>query len=363
MKRKTTEEFIREAKIIHGDKYDYSKVVYTNSNSKVTLVCKMGHTFVQRSSAHISGQGCNRCDKDSRKNKVSDFIELSSNVHGNKYDYSKVVYTTARIGVIICCSKHGDFTTTPYHHSVRKQGCSECKKLGKENFIIKSNIIHDNRYLYDLVEYTNNKTKVKIICKIHGVFNVRVKDHMCGIGCRTCFLEKIKKSQKDFLSDCLKVHGDRYEYHLVDYLGNKIKVKIVCKIHGTFEQKPNSHIGSRNGCPKCKKSKGEIHISSILVRENKKYLEQYSFIDCKYINVLKYDFYLPEYNVCIEYNGRQHYEEIKHFGGKESFDIQITRDNIKSNYCIDNNIQLFIIKYDEDIELRMMELLISLDIL
>ena len=151
-----------------------------------------------------------------------------------------------------------------------------------------------------------------------------------------------------FIEKAKKVHSDRYDYSLVDYSGFNKKVKIICHIHGEFEQTPQNHLKGQN-CPICKESKGEYKIRELLDNNQIKFIPQYKFDNCKNILPLPFDFYLPDYNICIEYNGIQHYKPIEHFGGKERFILQQKCDKIKFDYCEINKINLIIIKYNESV--------------
>ena len=126
-------------------------------------------------------------------------------------------------------------------------------------------------------------------------------------------------------------------------------VKIICPEHGEFNQTPNKHLNGR-GCPKCRYSKGEKKIYSILVKKDIKFETQKKFIDCKYKRFLKFDFYIPHINTCIEFDGEQHTRPINYWGGEKEFKKTQKRDQIKNEYCEKNNIKLYRIKYNENIE-------------
>lgn len=142
------------------------------------------------------------------------------------------------------------------------------------------------------------------------------------------------------------MNGDLYDYTKVNYKNNNTKVEIICKEHGSFLQSPKSHLRG-DGCPKCSNSKGERRISTFLDKINIEYLTEFKFEDCKDVLPLSYDFYIPKYNLCIEFDGEQHYRSIDWFGGEENFKKQQKRDYIKDMYCLDNKISLIRISYLE----------------
>jgi hypothetical protein len=167
------------------------------------------------------------------------FIKRSIVIHKNKYDYSLVNYKNSRTKVKIICPIHGEFEQLPNNH-LTGQICNECFKKSKlltnEIFIKRSNIIHNNKYDYSLVEYKNNKTKVKIICPIHGEFEQQPSKHLGGGGCRKCSILYKTLSLSEFIKKSKEMHGDKYDYSLVEYKNSQIKVKIICPIHGIFNQ-------------------------------------------------------------------------------------------------------------------------------
>ena len=280
------------------------------------------------------------------------FIEKSNLIHSNKYDYSLVDYKNNKTKVKIICPIHGIFEQTPYHHICRKQGCSKCSKKYKPNtkeFIDKCLKIHENRYDYSLVDYKNNKTKIKIICPIHGVFEQYPYAHLKKKqGCNLCYKKNMFDDIYTFIEKSNLIHNNKYDYSLTNYINSKTKVKIICPKHGVFEQIPNDHING-SGCPKCKESIGEKIIRDILDWKNVFYQCQKSFDNCKNINKLTFDFYLPKYNICIEYDGEQHYKPIEFFGGSISLKKQKIRDGIKTRFCKENDIKLIRIGYNENI--------------
>lgn len=224
------------------------------------------------------------------------------------------------------------------------------KRLTTEEFIIKSKSIHKDEYDYSLVEYENNHTKIKIICKKHGVFEQIPSKHINQKqGCPKCYGSK-RKTMDVFINESEKIHNKEYDYSLVEYINNETKVKIICKKHGIFEQRPINHIYKNYGCPICSESKGEINIKNILEKNNIIFVQQKRFNDCRNKKPLPFDFYLPNHNFCIEFDGRQHFESIDRWGGLIGYEERIKIDEIKNEYCEKNNIKLLRIKYSDNIQ-------------
>ena len=169
--------------------------------------------------------------------------------------------------------------------------------------------------------------------------------HLKGSGCPNC---QGVRDTKNFLIKSIEKHGDKYDYSKTEYYGKNKKVKIICKIHGEFEQLPTHHMAG-SGCSECKNSKGENIIILFLDQLNIKYKRQKTFDGCNHKKKLQFDFYLPKYNICIEFDGIQHYESIEWFGGDKAFESSKIRDEIKTDFCLNNNIKLIRIRYDEDI--------------
>ena len=209
-----------------------------------------------------------------------------------------------------------------------------------EIFINKANIKHENKYDYSKVEYINNKEKIKIICPIHNEFIQTPNDHLNGCGCPICGSNKLNTLKFIEKAEC--IHENKYDYSKVEYIHSKNKVKIICPEHGEFIQIPNHHLNGA-GCPICKESRGEREIKKFLNLHNIKFAHQKRFLMCKDKKPLPFDFYLPELNVCIEFNGRQHYRPVPYWGGDKNFEKQQKRDKIKLNFCIVNKINLIII--------------------
>jgi len=282
-----------------------------------------------------------------KKLTTEEFIKRAKKVHHNRYNYSLVEYIGNNEKVKIICLKHGEFVQTPHSH-LSGNGCPHCAgniKYTTEEFIEKAKKVHGDRYDYSLVNYIGSNEKVKIICLKHGEFEQISYSHLAGRGCRKC-AGKLKSTTEEFIENAKKVHGDRYDYSLVNYVNNQTKVKIICLKHGIFSHEPNSHL-SGTGCPRCKTSKGEEKINKWLDENKIKYTYQKKFPKCRNKNPLSFDFYLPDNNLLIEYDGVQHFKPVKHFGGINGFIKRQKHDKIKNEFAKDNNIELLRIPYNE----------------
>ena len=254
----TTEEFIHKAKAVHGDKYDYSKVEYVNYRTRVLIVCSEHGEFLQRPDIHLQGKGCTRCGRErigiaSSKSKEQ-FLREARRVHGDKYDYSKVDFVNYQTKVTIICPVHGVFTQSPTGH-IKGNGCPKCAndrtslRMTTDDFIQKAKAIHGDKYDYSKVEYVDNKTEVCIICREHGEFWQKPKNHLSGYGCPICSGRK-KMRTIDFIKRAKQIHGDKYDYSKAEYKGNAEEVCIICPEHGEFWQRAGLHLRGA-GCSKC----------------------------------------------------------------------------------------------------------------
>lgn len=248
-----TEAFVERAKTLYGDIYDYSKIEYINSKSKLVVTCLIHGQFDKRADAFIAGKGCPKCVINSKTKTNQEFIKEAKEVHGDTFDYSNTEYINKRTKVTILCKQHGPFEILPHTHTSQKIGCAKCSGCSKkttEQFIQEAIAIHGDRYDYSKVEYKSAKQNVIIICSIHGEFSQRYSSHITNqSGCPNC-CGNVRKTTSQFIEDAQKIHKERYDYSLVDYKNKKTKVTIICKQHGLFNQTPSSHL-SGSGCPHC----------------------------------------------------------------------------------------------------------------
>ena len=224
------------------------------------------------------------------------------------------------------------------------------KKYTVEEFIEVANKKHHNFFSYEKVKFISLNDVITIICPKHGPFEQKAINHLHHPSCCP-ICSDIKKKQnrlytkETFIEICNKAHNNFYDYTSVNYINSQTKVTIVCPKHGPFEQKANDHMQG-HGCPICKSSKGELKIKHFLDDSNITFIPQYTFEDCRgKVAKLPFDFYLPEYNILIEFDGKQHFTGWNN--SIEKLKILQETDAIKNKYCADNCIRLLRISYKE----------------
>lgn len=243
----------------------------------------------------------------SKKVSEEEFLKRSKEVHGDKYDYSKVKYINTREKVCIICPIHGEFWQTPKDHYGKKAGCPKCgiesmkSKTSdtKEDFIEKAKKKWGDFYIYDKISYINSKTKVEIVCPIHGSFWQRPNDHLNNYGCPKCGTEKRAKSTttpvKDFIKKLYDKFGDKVKLNENTYTNLFTPAEFICPIHGTFINKPAFVYRSKHGCPKCGYIEGgelnKLSLEEFIQKAKNIYSDFYDYSKVKYINT--------EEKVCI----------------------------------------------------------------
>lgn len=210
---------------------------------------------------HLSGRGCKKCANNKlSKSKILDtasFVNAAHTRHGQRYDYSQVEYIHGKIKVKIICPEHGEFYQQATSH-MQGQGCPVCARVARgvaesasiaQEFIERAIAVHGERYDYSQTNYRNSKIKVKILCRVHGLFEQKPHNHLAGKGCSYCSgLHPL--NTESFIQKARACHGLLYDYTQANYNGAKQKLTIVCPHHGAFLQEASSHL-SGCGCPDC----------------------------------------------------------------------------------------------------------------
>ena len=291
----------------------------------------------------------------SKRKTHEEFVEEMKNINPN----IEVVgtYIRAKEKILCRCKIDGNEWHAFPNNLLNGQGCPKCwtttlselKTKTHEQFIEEMVLKHPN--ISVLGTYFSNSTKIQCKCKIcnHTWYSTPNNLLSAGEGCPQCgILKSAKKRSKthdDFISDMKILHPK------IDILGQYInaKNKLLCRCKECNHEWMGipTNLLQGQGCPKCNKPKGEIQIENFLIRNNIDYISQHTFDNLLGINSgqLSYDFYLPKYNCLIEYQGKQHYKPIIHFGGIKQFHIQQEHDKRKREYAKVHDIDLLEIPY------------------
>lgn len=341
------EKFITKARKTHGDRYDYSKVEYIDSKTKVCIICPEHGEFWQEPAAHVRGYKCPLCANINRGSKKrwskEKFIEEAIKVHGDKYGYSKVDYVNASTPITIICPIHGEFMQAPTNH-LMGQGCPKCsgKNLSQDEIISMFKEKHGDKYDYSKVHFNKMHDKVCIICPDHGEFWQTPSKHLLGQGCPVCRYDcnaARALSKEEFIKRAIEIHGDKYDYSEVQFNNTHDKIAVICKKHGNFTQYVYDHLNG-HGCPRCanlySKDEDEIYMElcNKLGWENVVAHDRTILDDGKEI-----DIYIPSKKIGIEYNGLRWHSEAM---GKDSH-YHIS----KTKKCEEKGIRLIQIFEDE----------------
>ena len=285
---------------------------------------------------------------------IEGFIKRSNVIHHNKYDYSKVEYVNSSTKVCIICPEHGEFWQTPNKHMSGRgcPKCANIARKNKKTFTYdifekKCNEIHNGKYLYHQ-DYTNYSTKVKITCPIHGDFYQSPNHHLCGQGCPKCGIEKIHDTQRftteEFIIKAKEIHGDKYDYNKSLYVNYKTPISIICHKngnngieHGEFLQTPEAHLNG-HGCPKCGNQISDAEKEIICFIEKECGLKCNNH-DRTIISPYELDIYIPEKKIAIEYDGLIWHSEK--FGKDKNYHLN------KTELCEKQGIRLIHIFEDE----------------
>lgn len=352
--RCTQEEVIARFRARHGDKYDYSKVVFTRMKDDVIVICPIHGEFKISAHNHARGTGCAACA--GKCHTMVDRIEKAREVHSVKFEYLPFDFKNGDSVMNIICSAHGLFHRTVQQHINEKNGCPYCYKESRtnaNNFEERARDKHGDKYEY-LDPYIKSDQEIRVRCKIHDIiFKIKPRDHIRGQGCRLCGIERVADNCRltfdEFVERSNIKHNFKYDYSESKYINGRTPTTIICPIHGPFPQTPEMHMYG-HGCPYCKESYGEKEIAKWLDENNIGYKREY-FVYPKQLSLIgrnkfRVDFFIPKHNIIIEYHGEQHYNKHKFFHeSEEKFQDQLDRDKRLRDYCKENKIRLIEIPY------------------
>ena len=331
--RKTIHKFIEDAVKVHGTKYGYDKVVYVDSHTPLKITCLVcDKDFLQSPTSHISGCGCPDCGNKAVSKKlrktINKFIEDAIKVHGIKYGYDKVVYVNSNTPVKITCIKcEKDFLQTPDSHL--HGGCPTCgvrinaeikKKRAADTFITRAIKVHGKKYGYDKTVYIDARTNVLITCLVcNEEFPQTPGHHLQGQGCITCAYrlngeKRRNTAAAEFVCKAVKVHGDKYGYENVDYVGAHTPVKITClKCKRDFLQTPDNHFNG-SGCSTCvNKTEGIVasKLEEIFEPLGFKVEHMGNFVS-KGVGKMDIRITKEDLIIFVEVDGFQHFRDVKY---------------------------------------------------
>lgn len=357
-KKWTHEKFIAEVKELVGDEYTVLGE-YKNAKTKVLIrhnVCKHEREVVP--SNFLSGKGCRKCSGLMKKTH-EEFVDEVYQLVGDEYKVLGVYVNTETKLIMkhVNCGHEWNVRPANFLHGTRCQKCYGPAVKTHEEYLKEVRQLFGNEYSI-LGEYVNSYTKLTIRHnKCGNEWNVASRNILTGRGCPKCGqLIRIKKAtmtHSDFVEKFKKRTNGEYSI-IGRYTNSYNKIEVRHDLCGyEWNVHPRSLL-NRQGCPKCKASKGESEVRRVLIDLNIGYVEQYKFDECRNINPLPFDFAVFDSDnlVClIEYQGEQHYQSIDFFGGNNGFEIRRKRDSIKRQYCRKNKIPLIEIPYTEkDIE-------------
>ena len=325
---------------------------YKSNQTKIDCYCIFHDTYFSKSPQGLfKGAGCKKCGSEnySKMQIMPKGIFLDKfKIFEDKYELIGEYITASTLTKFRCKKDDHEWLAKPWR-ILKGVGCPKCSGLIKTNDEFVEELKNKNSNFLPLEPYKNSKTKILMRCLIDNYeWKIRPNDALNISGCPYC--KKIKmqqylgKTHSEFIEQ-LRIINPYIEI-LGIYIGSKEKILCRCLIDGHEWNACASHLLHYHGCPKCyQKSRGEKVIENILRNYNISFVSQKRFSDCKFKYPLSFDFYLNKYNICIEYQGNQHYIPVEFFGGNKSLELQKIKDEIKREYCIDTDKFLLEIPY------------------
>ena len=334
---------------------------YINSKQKLHIKCKCGEVFFKTldSMNRYKKYMCNKCaDKESRNNRKIKYEKIKHNIEKCGYILltSKEEYIDASQRLSIKCSKGHISNVLYYNFTNKNQICKKCNidnRARNQRIPYQKIVDYVDSIGYELItseeDYIDTKHYVFVNCDKGHIHKTKINSLKNGKRCKECSTERASK-KRIIPYEKRKEFVESFGYKLLtpkeDY--GKLHDKYLFECNNKHKyQATLSDFQQGCRCPVCNLYKGEEKVKLILEKYNIDYIAQYKFDDCKFYHRLPFDFYLPEYNVCIEYDGKQHFQFVNTWGGYDEFVNRKIRDTIKNEYCKNNGIKLIRIPYWE----------------
>lgn len=359
--KKTHEKYVKEVFLLNPNIEVIGK--YINCKTPIIHKCIIHNTeWSAQPNNILQGKGCPDCAKENRiKNNSMSHDEYVKQIK-EKNSTIEVIgeYVNAKTKILHHCTIHDVYwDVAPNSVIYKMSGCPECKK---DKFHIATTKTRDE-YVNELAiknpiielvgDYLGHKNKTQHYCKIHNcLFDSTPENMLNGCGCKQCCVEKMankkRKTHEQYVIELKNVNPDIIV--LDTYIEALTPILHKCLIDGYEWNVRPSNILRGDGCPRCNESSGERQVRQWLEKNNISYIFQHTYKDCRDINLLPFDFYLPDFNTIVEYDHKQHFEPVEHFGGQESFEKTVKHDKMKNEYCKNNGISLLRIPYFKNVE-------------
>ena len=360
MKKKTHDEYVNELLIKNSNVEVVDK--YIDANTPIYHKCIIHDTIWKMSPSNaLKGQGCQLCRVERIKNKTrkthDDYVVEVAIKNPDVEVLGQYVNSTTKI--LHKCKLCGrEWLVVPYD-ILSGKGCRDCgiKRTSNANRKTHEQYMQDlyviNKNIVVVENYINTDTPILHRCKICGYeWSIKPNHTLSGHGCPICASKRNadlkRKSHEEYVQELFSINPNIEP--LETYISNPTAIMHRCKTCGYEWKIDPNHTLRGQGCPECNESHGEKEIAQWLQSNNILYIPQYKFNNCRNKHPLPFDFYLPQHNMCIEYDGKQHFEPIEWFGGVENFRNQQQIDEIKNDYCKNNHIDLLRITYKNNVK-------------
>ena len=330
------------------------RIVTTQSNKSFIWQCResMDHEWNATPGSIYRGSGCPRCPSKAVISK-EEALRRFEIAHGNRYQYDWSDYQFFSNKMTIICQTHGPFRQSPRSHAAG-HNCQMCifgkihenlgtGKISFDDVAIRFTKIWGKEYEYIASTYRDTQTPFTILCRKHGPFQKTAFNHLKGQGCPTCRLVDVN----DLISRFRKVHGMLYRYHVDSYINTTYPIGITCSRHGVFFKKAHHHLQGQ-GCPLCSGcSSGVNRIKLYLLLTSLSYETEVWFNELRGYGglPLKFDIYVPALDLFIEFDGRQHFENIEHWGGEIELQNRMSHDIMKDRFVVERGRSLVRLPY------------------